>query len=166
MFIPLLKNDKIKKTITVDSIKIGLEWLKGETRSYKKTDFKKFMVANYGYIKGTYTEEDDEEIDVYVGEGDIESNDVYKIDQLMSEYEAEKLNGKAFKDFDEEKYMLGFESEARAKSTYIKCMDKKLFGGITKMSWQQFKNIVNKNKKQLTKNIPALPFLAHNLNRA
>jgi len=148
----LIKNDPHKKVILHDGLRIHVEWLKGSIRSYKNSDFKKLMHADYGYIHDT-TSRDGEDIDVYVGSDQV-TEKVYKIKQLKSEYEAEKQGGTAYESFDEWKYMLFFPSAKAAKDCYIKCMDKKLFGGIDEMSWSTFKGIVTRSRpKELSKGV-------------
>lgn len=153
----LLKNDPIKKNIAWNDITIGVEWPKGSTRQYANSDFKKHMIASYGYIKNTDSV-DGEEIDVYIGE-DSDAEYVYKVKQLFDPAEG---SDKEAWTFDEWKFMLNFESQEEAEKTYIKCMTKQHFGGCTKMTIASFKKFIAKNKKtkSLTKSIPGLPIKA------
>ena len=109
------------------------------------------MYASYGYVKRTDTE-DGEELDVYVGdEPNPTELKVYKIEQLMSPFEAKKTGGVAYKDHDEFKYGIGFASQEEAVKIYAKCMSKKFVGEVTEMSWESFKKMVSKNIVQAEK---------------
>lgn len=141
----LKKNDPIKKTIEYFGMKIGIEWPRGSIRKYANSDFKKFMYASYGYIKGTNSR-DGEEMDVYVNEpGLSKAKFIYKIRQMS---DSKEFDGKkSWGTFDEFKYMVGFEKMKDAKETYIKCMTKNHFGGITRMEIKDFKGAVTRSHR-------------------
>lgn len=139
----LQKNDPLKKSIDWFGMKIGVEWPKGSIRKYANSDFKKYMYASYGYIKGT-TSRDGEEMDVYVNEAGLEkSKFVYKIKQM---YDPKEGSNQTAWSFDEYKYMLGFSSMKEAKECYIKCMTKNHFGSITRMEIRDFKGAVTRSR--------------------
>ncbi len=115
-------NDPIKKKIRIQGIPVWLEWLKGETRQYKKggvVKYERHMEADYGYIPGTL-DSDGEELDVYVGP-DKGAKKAFVIRQLK------KTGG-----FDEHKIMLGYSSKAAAKASYVHHMGgtPERFGGM------------------------------------
>lgn len=115
-------NDPIKKKIKVQGVPICLEWLKGETREYKKggvVKYKRLMEADYGYIPGT-VDSDGEELDVYVGP-DREARNAYVIRQMK------RTGG-----FDEHKVMVGYSSKSSAKASYVHHMGgtPERFGGM------------------------------------
>lgn len=115
-------NDPIKRKIKVQGIPIWLEWLKGETREYKKdgvVKYRRLMQADYGYIPGTI-DSDGEELDVYLGP-DRTARNAYVIRQMK------KTGG-----FDEHKVMIGYSSKSAAKDSYLAHMSHcpECFGGI------------------------------------
>ncbi len=115
-------NDPIKKKIRVGGVPVWLEWLKGETREYKKdgvVKYRRHMEADYGYIPGT-TDSDGEELDVYVGP-DRDASKAYVIRQMR------KSGG-----FDEHKVMMGYSSKSAAKASYMHHMRDcpECFGGM------------------------------------
>jgi mannose-6-phosphate isomerase-like protein (cupin superfamily)/intein/homing endonuclease len=116
-------NDPIKKKVEIQGVPIWLEWLKGETRLYKKgkvVKYERLMKADYGYIPET-KDSDGEDIDVYLGP-DRSSTMAYVIRQMK------KSDGT----FDEHKVMLGYPSEKAARDSYDYHMGgtKEFFGGI------------------------------------
>lgn len=136
-------NDPIKKSIRIDGMDIGIEWLKGETREYKdkKTGAVKhstLMKADYGYIKRT-KDADGEELDCYVGP-DRNSDKAFVIKQL-------KDDGS----FDEHKVMLGYETAGDARDSYMDHMPSKRFGSLEGMSLTEFKKTNLKEAKELAK---------------
>lgn len=119
-------NDPVKKTIKMHGTALELEWLPGETRKYK-SGFEQEMSASYGFVKGTEGE-DGEEVDVYVGT-ELDSECVVKITQLNEEGE-----------FDEYKYIVGFEDPEAAVQCYKNHMPDDRFGGSRILTWLDFEN--------------------------
>jgi len=86
------------------------------------------MHHDYGYIRGTVGVDKDH-VDCYVGPN-LESEMVYIVNQ----------NDPVTGDFDEQKVMLGFDTEAKAKEAYLKQYDRPgFFGNIIKMDIDTFK---------------------------
>lgn len=117
-----LANDPIKKKVKVQGVPICLEWLKGETREYKKggvVKYKRLMEADYGYIPGTI-DSDGEELDVYLGPN-REARNAHVIRQMK------KTGG-----FDEHKVMIGYATKSAAKASYVHHMGgtPERFGGM------------------------------------
>lgn len=131
-------NDPLKKIIEINGVKVGIEWPKGSTRTWKHlpgNDYEKLMKADYGYIRQTEGE-DGEEIDVYAGPK-RDSDLAFVVTQL------DKKTG----EYDEDKIMLGYGSEAEAKASYLEHMEKAHFGGIKKLSWDEFLKLVPKSQR-------------------
>lgn len=115
-------NDPVKRKVKVQGVPIWLEWLKGETREYKKNGtvkYSRLMEADYGYIPGT-RDSDGEELDVYLGP-DRSARNAYVIRQMK------KTGG-----FDEHKVMVGYPSKSAAKASYLAHMSgcPECFGGM------------------------------------
>ena len=108
---------------------ITLENPRGSRRSGVSPDGTKWsniLAHHYGYIKGTEGDgRDGDHIDCYIGP-DLESEDVWVIDQVHPD------TGK----FDEVKVCFGFPTEEAAKEGYLACYQKgwKGLGRITKCS--------------------------------
>ena len=134
--------DGLKKSLTwsgyplqgrtkVHGMDISIENRKGSERCGTDKDgheWKCKMRFDYGYIRGTVGS-DKEHLDVYVGPNP-ESEMVYIVNQ----------NDPVTGDFDEQKVMLGFDTEAKAKEAYLKQYDRPgFFGNIIKMDIDTFK---------------------------
>ncbi|MDR1837617.1 MAG: hypothetical protein LBQ89_08170 [Treponema sp.] len=126
----------------VQGMDISIENKKGSLRSGTDKDgheWQTMMHFDYGYIRGTVGVDKDH-LDAYVGPNP-ESEIVYIVNQN------DPVTGK----FDEQKVMLGFNSEAAAKEAYLKQYDRPgFFGDIVKMDIDTFKeeafNPENKGK--------------------
>ena len=115
----------------VHGMDISIENKKGSARSGVDKDGHEWhtkMHYDYGYIRGTVGVDKDH-LDAYVGPSP-ESEIVYIVNQ----------NDPVTGDFDEQKVMLGFNSEAEAKAAYLKQYDRPgFFGDIVKMDIDTFK---------------------------
>ncbi len=136
-------NDPIKKKINFNGVPVWIEWLKGETREYKKDGkikYQRLMAADYGYIPGTM-DSDGEELDVYVGP-DKSATNAYVIRQL-------KKTGS----FDEHKVMIGYASKSEAKASYVHHMGgtPERFGGIQSIPLNSLVALFGDNKKSKEK---------------
>ncbi|MDR1232158.1 MAG: hypothetical protein LBK61_12265 [Spirochaetaceae bacterium] len=126
----------------VQGMDISIENKKGSTRSGTDKDGHEWhtkMSYDYGYIRGTVGTDKDH-LDAYVGPNP-ESEIVYIVNQ----------NDPVTGNFDEQKVMLGFSSEADAKAAYLKQYDRPGFlGSIVKMDIDTFKekafDVKNKGK--------------------
>jgi hypothetical protein len=126
----------------VQGMDISIENKKGSTRNGTDKDGHEWhteMHYDYGYIRGTVGVDKDH-LDAYVGPSP-ESEIVYIVNQN------DPVTGK----FDEQKVMLGFNSEEEAKAAYLKQYDRPgFFGDIVKMDIDTFKeeafNAKNKGK--------------------
>ena len=120
---------------------LNIENPKGSTRSGVGADGEVWSVempVAYGEIRGT-TAEDNEGVDVFVGD-DVEGGNVYLINQVRP----------GTKDFDENKIMLGFDSEAAAeqayKDSYADGFGDEVFGGIVQVAADDFVQFVKNYK--------------------
>jgi hypothetical protein len=121
---------------------ISIENKKGSVRKGVDKDNHEWSIKmgmDYGYIRGTVGCDKDH-LDAYVGPNP-ESEMVYIINQ----------NDPVTGGFDEQKVMLGFDSEAEAKVAYLKQYDRPgFFGNIVEMDIDTFKeeafNPANKGK--------------------
>jgi len=90
------------------------------------------MLYPYGFIRKTEGT-DNGEVDVYVGPR-RNSDKVFVIHQMK---------GPDFKQYDEDKCMLGFDSAKQAKKAYLKHYDNpNFFGSMTQMTMREFKSKV------------------------
>jgi hypothetical protein len=112
-------------------MEISIENKKGSTRSGTDKDGHEWhteMHYDYGYIRGTVGVDKDH-LDAYIGPNP-ESEIVYIVNQ----------NDPVTNKFDEQKVMLGFNTEAEAKDAYLKQYDRPgFFGDILKMDIDTFK---------------------------
>ncbi len=118
---------------------ICIENKKGSKRHWgdKPSEFTK-MCNDYGYVDG-YEGADGDEVDVYVGP-DKDSEWVYVVHQLKVP---------KFEKFDEDKVMIGFSSEEKAKKAYLKHYDRDdFYGGMSVMKMDDFKKRIKKREGQ------------------
>jgi len=142
----LQENDPVQKELDYNGIAIDIEWPAGSIRKYP--DMEKHMKYNYGYIRNTDSE-DSEEIDIYYSGDPDPSLTVFKLKQLGFAEESTKDSPKTNYKFDEWKYMLGFKTRLDAAKAYVESMPPCAFGGIVdEYSLDEFKTIINKNKKE------------------
>lgn len=100
------------------------------------------MKYPYGYIRGTLGIDGDE-VDVYVGPKDTDK--VFVITQLKKP---------EFKEIDEQKVMLGFDSAASAKKAYLDHYnDPKFFHSIKELTMDEFKAKLKSHKGKLIKHL-------------
>lgn len=122
--------------ITFQGIQIGIENPANSIRKGKDAHgepYKAKMFHPYGFIKNTEGCDGDE-IDCFVGPNNNSEN-VYIVHQ--------KVDGK----FDEDKVMLGFDSEIHARDAFLACYDDYSFlGPITTISMKEFKEKLKNHK--------------------
>jgi hypothetical protein len=124
--------DKTKRKMEFAGLPIDVQFDKGDRRHYPAAngypEYNVTMQAIYGEVprtKGT----DGDPVDVYIGPNQ-KSTKVYVLRQMKFP---------KYLTFDEEKCMLGFDSEEEAKACYLKHhQNKKIFGGIKELSWEEF----------------------------
>ena len=132
----ILENDPTVKSVVFHGVPIDIEWEEGTVRTYPGSPYSNLMNYDYGYIRNYINTEDGMEADVCLKDENGPFETVYKLAQL---------NAKTG-EFDEWKYMLGFDSEEQAKDCYIKTMEPKMFGWIEPMPWHEFLvSVVGKN---------------------
>lgn len=134
--------------VVVGGLPITIETPKHYFRYGKDRDGSRWhvrMPADYGYIKGSKPERDDESVDVYLGDDSHKATDlpVWVIDQVHAH------NGQ----FDEQKCMIGFPNAITARKTYDAGFSDgkgpQRTGAVTRMTWDEFRWWVkNGNHKQ------------------
>ncbi len=131
-----------KRTLTLEPFEIKIEYEKGDTRKGTSADGKAWertMADAYGRIHGTKGADGDS-IDCYVGGKPTTKGDVYVVNQVDPD------TGK----LDEHKAMIGFGSEAAAKSAYLRNYPAgwKGLGSIKTMTWDDFADWAQSGKTQ------------------
>lgn len=128
--------------INFRGLEIVIEWPKGSTRTFDRSDAEIVMKADYGRIDDTKGK-DKEEIDVYVNRTDTDeegqdASHVYKVKQVK----------KGEDKIDEYKYMLGFRNKEQAEKIYLEHIPKDFFGGIEEMTFDEFAKFIEKNQEK------------------
>lgn len=135
-YILLKGQDKTKKIIDIHGVKINVEWRKGDTRTFNDCDVKTPMTADYGYIKQS-TGVDGDKTDCYIG-SNHKSKKVFRLSQMTKEDE-----------FDEYKYMLGYDNVVQAMRSYLTMMPKEFYGMMREITWEEFMGLfTEKNMKK------------------
>lgn len=135
----LYKGRKLARRMKIQGLDISIETDKGQERHWydphNKTEGTTKMKYPYGYVRRTMGA-DNEHIDVYVGPDENEKT-VYVIHQNKAP---------DFKEYDEDKVMIGFSSPKEAKQAYlIHYNSPKFFDSMDTMTMDEFKNeFVNK----------------------
>jgi hypothetical protein len=124
---------------------ISIENAKSSSRQWYNPDVDKYGISrmdnHYGYVQGTLGVDGDA-VDVYVGP-DKDAPMVYVVHQLKAP---------DFKEYDEDKCMVGFPSAEAAKEAYCKhynCPD--FFGSMTEMPFEEFKEKLTSHKGKMIK---------------
>ena len=93
------------------------------------------MMYDYGFISSAKGE-DGEGLDVYLGPNE-KAKSVFIVHQNSPQTEK----------YDEDKVLIGFESAAKAKKGYLAHYDSpKFFGGMSEISLDEFKDIIENHK--------------------
>jgi len=127
---------------TIQGMNMAIENKAGTHRHWydphNKTKGKTKMICDYGYIQKTMGMDGDK-VDVYIGPNP-EASSVYIVHQMKAP---------EFKEFDEDKCMIGFDSVEGAATAYQKHYNnKKFLGSITEMPIDKFKaKVFNTSKK-------------------
>ena len=120
-------DDKVKAQKEYQGIKIGVEWPKGSIRSYEGDDtYVTHMGCDYGYAQGIEGTDQDS-LDIYLG--DAASDVAFVVEQL-------KEDGS----YDEDKVMLGFNTEAEASDMYLQHMPAYMLGDIREVPVDKLKS--------------------------
>ena len=121
--------DKLPQ-VNFQGIPCSIETHKGEVRKGKGWSLK--LSDDYGYINGTVGADGDE-MDCYIGPNK-NSKIVYIVEQ----------NKVGSKEFDEHKYMLGYNSIKEAKKAYLvnHSKGKDIFRSITQLPIEKFKKLL------------------------
>lgn len=98
------------------------------------------MKYDYGFIASAKGE-DGEGLDVYVGPNE-------KAEKVFIVHQVKPKDGSP----DEDKCMIGFDSPSKAKKAYLAHYNSpKFFGSMSEISFDEFKDIVDKKKKDKIK---------------
>lgn len=124
------------------NMRLTIENPKGSFRRWKDADGSEGrteMKFDYGYIRGTLSAGDDEHVDCYIGPNEDAAN-VYVIDQAKVGH---------WDEFDEQKVMLGFDSEDEAKAAYLEhYTDPRFFMSIRPMPLEEFREKAHATLKE------------------
>lgn len=119
----LVKGFRIAKKTKWRGMDISIENPAGSVRewydSFEKRKGMTFMIFDYGYLRGT-TGADNDKVDCYMGP-DLDAPLVYVVRQLK---------GPDFRYYDEDKCMIGFESQEATKQAYLAHYDNPRFLGL------------------------------------
>jgi len=131
-----------KRHIRLDGMDISIENPKGSIRRGTSPDGKAWerrLTQHYGYIRGTKGHDKDH-VDVFIRPGTRTSPKVFVVNQ-----------NKASGGFDENKVLMGFDSEAEARKAYLSNYQKcwKGLGSIVELTLPDFKTWVFSNKPSL-----------------
>ncbi len=129
-------NYKLQGERKFRGLDIAIENRKGSKRKWFDPHGKEkgstHMYFDYGYIRLTEGTDGDH-VDVYVGPNES-AEKVFVVDQMKKP---------DFKTFDEQKVMLGFDSAEAAKKAYLRQYnDRRFFGSMKEMSFEEFKTKV------------------------
>lgn len=141
----LEKSRKLHARLVFQDFQISIENRKGSVRHWydphTDTKGKTKMLYPYGYIRLTEGTDGDH-VDVFIGPNENAKN-VYVVHQMKAP---------SFKEFDEDKCMLGFDSAAEAKEAYLKHFDRPdFFGSMTTMTVDEFRQKLITKKAQMLK---------------
>lgn len=129
---------KLDGETTFQGLDIAVENDVGSTRSGRDADGSRWSVkyrTPYGYIRGT-TGADDEEVDCYVGK-DEDADKAYVVHQKADDGS-----------YDEDTVMLGYGSQAAAKSDILRhYSDSKYVGKIVPIAMERLKELFESKKK-------------------
>jgi len=125
-------------TIDFRGLKIYIENRRGSSRHWKDENTGESgstkMQHHYGEVRRTMAPDGDP-VDVYVGP-DLHSDVVYIVHQMKKP---------GFKEYDEDKCMLGFRNAKEAKRAYLKHYNSpKFFGSMTTMSFDDFRRLLRR----------------------
>jgi len=122
-------NDPIKDSVDFHGIKVNIEWPAGSIRSYEGQDsYITHMKADYGYAHDIMGN-DGEELDIYLADRDSRSDKGYIIEQLNHDGE-----------YDEDKIVLGVDSEGEAVDVYLQHMPSYMLGDVREVSVDKLKH--------------------------
>lgn len=130
---------KLEDRYEFQGLPISIEQAQGSSREWTDRDGNSgstTMAHAYGYVEGCEGADGDA-VDVYMGPNE-KAEWVYVIHQMSTP---------EFTEFDEDKCMLGFDSEEAAKKAYLDHYDKPdFYGGMSSMKIEDFKKKLVKRK--------------------
>lgn len=143
----IAKSRKLQGNIEFQGLSIAVENKAGSVRHWRDENSGESgstkMKYPYGYVRGTLGLDGDA-VDVFVGP-DKTSDKVFIITQMKKP---------EFKDVDEQKVMLGFNSAEEAKKAYLAHFDDtKFFGSMKEFTVEAFKQRLASHKGKLIKHL-------------
>jgi hypothetical protein len=131
--VELEKARKLAKRRKFQGLDISVETAKGSYRHWYDPHAgeggKTKLLHDYGYVRGSVGADGDH-VDCYVGPNQHAAN-AFVVDQMKKP---------AFVEFDEQKVMLGFDTEAQARKAYLACYnDPRFLGTIRTVPMADFK---------------------------
>lgn len=144
---------KLEGKIDFQGLHISIETDKGSSREWHDPHGTKGTTTfeyPYGYVKGTLGTDGDA-VDVFVGPNK-DSTRIFIITQMKTP---------DFKEVDEQKVMLGFNSSKEAKSAYLRHYDNpKFFGSMKELDLASFKEKLETQRGKLIKGLYDATFSA------
>lgn len=140
---------KVKKKTEYQDLSISVENPKGSVRHWYDPAADEHgetkMLYDYGFFDNTEGMDGDE-VDVFVGPNK-DSDKVFVVTQMTRP---------EFKEVDEQKVMVGFDTAAEAKSAYLKHFNSpKFFGSMKEFSVEEFKDKLKSAKGRIIKSHPS-----------
>lgn len=136
---------ELQDVVSFQGLEIAIEQKAGTYRSWYNSftgeSGHTLMQCDYGYVKGS-SGMDGDEVDVFLGSS-LGSLNVFVITQMK---------GPTFTIVDEQKVMLGFDTEEEAKLSYLRHYnDSRFFGGIHYLTIEDFKDKLSSKAGELIK---------------
>ena len=157
----LRKARKLHNRIKFGGLDVSIENRKGSIRHWydkaTNTSGTTKMLYPYGYVRGSMGNDGDH-VDVFIGPNENATH-AFVIDQMRSP---------EFKEFDEQKVMLGFDDADKAKKAYLLHFDnEKFFGSMKVMPFAEFarKVLSTSERKPLVKGLTLSEFAERVLGR-
>lgn len=143
----LAKSRKLHGRMVFQGLPVSIENRKGSVRKWYDPEADEHgttkMEYPYGYVRGTLGL-DGGEVDVFVGPNE-ESTRVFVVTQMTRP---------EFKEVDEQKVMLGFDSAEEAKAAYLRHFnDPRFFGSMKEFAIDEFKEKLNTHHGKVIKHL-------------
>jgi hypothetical protein len=131
--------DDIATSIEWNGLPIDIEWKAGDVREHGNSDYQRYMVWSYGYLRGTDSA-DGEELDCFVGpKEDVDT--VFVCVQKSGDFEVSE-EGAEEDSFDEFDVILGAEDKSEAEAIMRLHYADNQIGAIFELPLASFKELV------------------------
>lgn len=115
------------RRISWNGLSLVIEVEPGQVRAIMDGRATMYMMAPYGYIEGTRSMEEGDEIDVFMNpDSERETDKVFAVEMLKDGI------------LEEEKYFLGYPSQERVQEMFLQHYDKEKLGPVVEMSVPDF----------------------------